>query len=210
LQEYKDLFPKTFSEMKGIKGTMGEMKIKLKPDSKPMKHIPYHLNPKVKEKVKREIDKMLTAGLIFLVEEAEWVSPIVIQRKKGTEDIWVYVDYRSLNVTCVHDPFPTPFNDEVLDQVVGKEAYSFTNGFSGYHQVIISEDDKKKTTFITEWGSFTYNVMPFGLKNAPAVFSRIVIATFHDFIHRFLEVYMDDWMIYSLLKEHVGILLVDV
>jgi hypothetical protein len=192
LQEYEDLFPKTFSEMKGIKGTMGEMKIELKPDSKPMKHRPYHLNPKVKEKVKREIDKMLTAGLIFPIEEEEWVSPIVIQRKKGTEDIWVCVDYRSLNATCVHDPFLTPFSDEVLDQVVGKEAYSFTDGFSGYHQVIISEDDKKKTTFITEWGSFTYNVMPFGLKNSPAVFSRIVIATFCDFIHRFLEVYMDD------------------
>jgi hypothetical protein len=60
LQEYKDLFPKTFSEIKGIKGTMGEMKIDLKPDSKPVKHKPYRLNPKVKEKVKREIDKMLT------------------------------------------------------------------------------------------------------------------------------------------------------
>jgi hypothetical protein len=131
LQEYKDLFPKTFSELKGIKGTMGEMKIELKPDSKPMKHRPYHLNPKVKEKVKREIDKMLTAGLIFPIEEEEWVSPIVIQRKKGTEDIQVCVDYRSLNVACVHDPFLTPFSDEVLDQVVGKEAYSFTDGFSG-------------------------------------------------------------------------------
>jgi hypothetical protein len=45
------------------------------------------------------------------------------------------VDYRSLNVSCVHDPFPTPFSDEVLDQVAGNEAYSFTDGFSGYHQV---------------------------------------------------------------------------
>jgi hypothetical protein len=70
----------------------------------------------------------------------------------------------------------------------------------------ISEDDKKKTTFITEWGSFTYNVMPFGLKNALAVFSKIVIATFHDFIHWFLEVYMDDRTLYNLLKVHVGLL----
>jgi len=48
--------------------------------------------------------------------------------------------------------------------------------------------------------------MPFGLKNSPAVFSRIVIATFRDFIHQFIEVYMDDWTIYSLLKEHVALL----
>jgi hypothetical protein len=49
----------------------------------------------------------------------------------------------------VHDPFPTPFTDEVLEQVVGKEAYSFKNGFLGYHQVRIIEEDKNKTTFIT-------------------------------------------------------------
>jgi hypothetical protein len=73
---------------------------------------------------------MLTAGMIFPVDKAEWISPIMIQTKKGTDDIRVCVDYRSLNVACVHDPFPTPFSDEVLDQVAGNEAYSFTDGFS--------------------------------------------------------------------------------
>jgi hypothetical protein len=85
---------------------------------------------------------------------------------------------QNLNVACVHDPFPTPFSDEVLDQVAGNKVYSFTDGFSGYHQVQITEEDKKNTTFTTEWGSFSYNVIPFGLKNSPTVFSRIVIATF--------------------------------
>jgi hypothetical protein len=70
LREYEDLFPKTFSELKGIKGAMGEMKIELKLGSKPVRLKAYHLNPIVKEKVKREIDKMLEAGLIFAVEEA--------------------------------------------------------------------------------------------------------------------------------------------
>jgi hypothetical protein len=85
LREYEDLFPKIFSELKGIKGDLGEMKIELKPDAKPVKHRPYHLNPRVKEKVKKEIDRMLAAGLIFPVDEAKWISPIVIQNKKGTE-----------------------------------------------------------------------------------------------------------------------------
>jgi hypothetical protein len=116
------------------------------------------------------------------------------------------MDYKSLNSTCVHVLFPSPFNDEVLDQVVGKEYYSFTDGFSGYHQVRIIEEDKKKTTFITEWGSFTYNVIPFGLKNAPTIASRIVIAVFREFIHKFVEVYMDDWTMYNLLKDHVRLL----
>lgn len=63
------------------------------------------------------------------------------------------------------------FSDEVLDNLVGNETYSFTDGFSGYHQVRIMEEDKKKTTFMTEWGSYAYHVMSFGLKNTPTVFS---------------------------------------
>jgi hypothetical protein len=55
--------------------------------------------------------------MIFPVDKDEWISPIIIQTKKGMEDIQVCVDYRILNVACVHDPFPTPFSDEVLDQV---------------------------------------------------------------------------------------------
>jgi DNA integrity scanning protein DisA with diadenylate cyclase activity len=119
LQEYEDLFQNTFLELKGIKGVMGEMKIELKPGSKPVRHRPYHINPRIKLKVKKEINNMLEVGLIFLVEEEEWVSLIVIQSKKDTKDIRVYIDYRSLNSSCVHDSFSTPFTVEVLEQVVG-------------------------------------------------------------------------------------------
>ena len=70
LQEYQDLFPSLVAELKGVKGDIGEMKIVLKPDTHPVKHRPYRLNPRVNEKVKRKIDKMLEAGLIFLVDEA--------------------------------------------------------------------------------------------------------------------------------------------
>jgi hypothetical protein len=111
----------------------------------------------------------------------------------GIDDIILCVDYRILNLAYVHDPFPTPFSDEVLDQVASKEAYSFTYGFSCYHEVRIAKDDKRKMTFTIKWVFFSYNVMPFGIKNALVVFSQIVIATFHDFIHKFLKVYMDDW-----------------
>jgi hypothetical protein len=93
---------------------MGEMNIELKLGSKPVIHRPYHLNPRVKEKVKTEIDKMLEAGLIFPVEEEEWVSLIVIQSKKDIEDTRVCVNYISLYSSYAHDPFPTPFTDEVL------------------------------------------------------------------------------------------------
>ena len=90
---------------------------------------------------------------------------------------------RKLNDACLNDPFPTPFTDEVLENVGGHEVYSFNDGFSGYHQIKISEEDRHKTTFSTEWGSYQYTVMPFGLKNAPAIFSRVVIFAFKEFIH---------------------------
>jgi hypothetical protein len=57
---------------------MGDMEIEIKQGSNPIMHRPYHLNPRVKEMVKREIDKMVEYGLIFVVEEVEWVSPIVM------------------------------------------------------------------------------------------------------------------------------------
>jgi len=53
-------------------------------------------------------------------------------------------------------------------------------------------------------GSFQYSVMSFGLKNAPAMFSRVVISAFKEFIHKFLEVYFDDWTIFGLLKDHIA------
>jgi hypothetical protein len=153
LHEYQDLFPTKFTDMKGIKGPMGEMKIPLKPDARPVKQRPYRLNPKYKQKVRIELDRMLEAGIIEPVEESEWISPMVVQDKKSGE-IRICVDLRKLNDACLHDPFPTPFTDEVLDNVGGHEVYSFTDGFSGYHQIRIAKEDHHKTTFATEWGSF--------------------------------------------------------
>jgi hypothetical protein len=69
LHEYQNLFPTKFIDMKGIKGPMGEMKIPLKPNARPVKQRPYRLNPKYKEKVNIELDRMLEAGIIEPVEE---------------------------------------------------------------------------------------------------------------------------------------------
>lgn len=149
LHEYQELFPTNFSEKKGIIGDVGVMKIPLKPDAKPVKQRPYRLNPKYKEKLKIELDKMIAVGIIEPVEELEWVSPMVVQEKKTQGEIRICVDLRKLNYACLNDLFPTPFTDEVLYNVGGQEAYSFTDGFSGYHQIRISPKDRHKITFAT-------------------------------------------------------------
>jgi hypothetical protein len=94
--------------MKGIAGELGEMRIPLKLGIELVKHRPYRLNPRYKEKVKGEIDCILKAGVIELVEESEWISPVVVKDKK-TGGIRIYVELRKLNDACLHDPFPTPF-----------------------------------------------------------------------------------------------------
>ena len=103
----------------------------------------------------------------------------------------------------MHDPFPTLFTKEVLEGVGGQEMYSFTNGILGYHQIRIAKEDRHKTTFVTEWGYFQYIVMPFGLKNAPVIFSWVIVTAFKYFIHKFLQVYMNDWRVYGLIKDHL-------
>lgn len=95
------------------------MKITLKLNPKPIKQRSYHLIPKYKQKVRLELDKILEASIIELVEESNWVSPMVVQEKKqkGEKEIEICVDLRKLNDEYVHDTFPTPFTDEVLDNV---------------------------------------------------------------------------------------------
>ena len=90
------------------------MKIPLKPDARPVKKCPYKLNPRYKEKVKEELDHMLEAGIIEPIGESEWISIIVIKDKKATGEVRICVDLRKLNDSFLHDPFPTPFTDEVL------------------------------------------------------------------------------------------------
>eukprot|EP00253_Pinus_taeda_P027541 PITA_27541 len=181
------------------------MKITLKLNVKSVKQRPYCLNPKYKEKIRIELDKMLAAGIIESVEESDWVSPMVVQEKKQKGEIRICMDPRKLNDACVHDPFPTPSIDYVLENVGRQEAYSFTDGFSGYHQIKIAQEDRSKTTFVTEWGCFQYTVMPLGLKNGPAIFLRVVVAAFKEYIHKFLEVYLDDWTVFGLVKHHIEV-----
>ena len=135
--------------------------------------------------MKAEIEWILDAGIIELIEESDWIIPMVVQDKK-TSEIHIDVDLRNLNDGCVHDPFLTPFIDVVLEEVGGHEMYCSTNGFPGYHQIRTAKEDCHKTTFVTKWGCFQYTVMPFGLKNAVAVFSRVVVVVFKDFIQTLL------------------------
>ena len=74
---------------------------------------------------------------------------------------------------------------------------SFMDGFSGYNQIMMAPEDMEKTSFITLWGTYCYNVMPFGLKNAGATYQQGVINLLHDLIHKKVEVYVDNMIVKS-------------
>jgi len=97
----------------------------------------------------------------------------------------------------LHDYFPLPFIDQVLDTLLGKKYFSFLDGYSGYNQIQIVEEGQEKTTFTCPWGTYAYKVLPFGLCNAHATFQRVVLSIFSDLIHDYVEVYLDDFTVYG-------------
>ena len=111
------------------------------------------------------MDKLLAAGFIREIEYPEWLANVVVVLKKGGK--WrVCVDYKDLNEACPKDSFPLPRIDQIVDASVGHGMLSFLDAFSGYYQIPMHPPDTEKTTFITPYDLFRYNVMPFGLKNA--------------------------------------------
>ena len=155
-----------------------------------------------REIMEEEVSKLLVAGFIRRVDDADWVSPEVIVPKKNGN--WrVCVDFRPVNAATKQHHYPMPFQDEILDEVAGHERYSICDGFCGYFQIEIAPEDQKLTSFITPWGVFCYTRMPFGLVNAYAMFQGWMDRLLSPFFRKFARSFMDDIGIYSDRKSHV-------
>ncbi|PKI75847.1 hypothetical protein CRG98_003762 [Punica granatum] len=142
-------------------------------------------------RIKEEVVKQINAGFLDVCNYSEWVANIVpVEKKDGR--VRVCVDYGDLNKASSKDNFHLPHIDVLVDNTVRHTQFSFMDGFSGYNQIWMAEEDKIKTTFTTMWGTFCYRVMPFGLKNAGATYQRAMVTLFHDMMHKEIEVYVDD------------------
>ncbi len=111
------------------------------------------MNPNYATIIKQDIDKLLEVNFIKLVEEATWMSPIVVIAKKNGK-LKICVDFRKLNVATKKDPYSLPFMDEVINIVVGHKVYAFLDGFLGYHQILIALEDQHKIAFYNKLGGF--------------------------------------------------------
>eukprot|EP00253_Pinus_taeda_P016213 PITA_16213 len=185
-----------YTDMQGIHPSTCIHHIYTDDQLKPIRQLQRRMNPMMKEIVKEELQKLLNVGFIYPISDSQWVSPLAIVPKKNGK--WrVCVDYRELNKATLKYHFPLPFIDQVLDSLAGKKFFSFLDGFSGYNQIRIATEDQDKTTFTCPWGTYAYNVFPFGLCNAPATFQREVLAIFADLVHECVQVYMDDFTVYG-------------
>nr|CAN66964.1 hypothetical protein VITISV_013143 [Vitis vinifera] len=129
------------------------------------------LHPRWSLQVKEEIQKQLSVGFISMVEYPEWLANVIPVPKKDSK-VRVCVDFRDLNKASPKDDFPLPHIDLLVDSTASHSMVSFMDGFSGYNQILMASEDMEKTTFITEWGTYCYRVMPFGLKNVGATYQR--------------------------------------
>nr|GEZ85885.1 reverse transcriptase domain-containing protein [Tanacetum cinerariifolium] len=197
----KELPPHLEYAFLGIDLEFCSHKILLEEDYSPKVQSQRRVNPKIHDVIKKEVEKLLDAGLIYPISDSPWVSPIHCVIKKGGMTVIkndenklvptrlvtgyrVCIDYRKLNEATRKDHFLLLFMDQMLERLVGNEYYCFLDGFSGYFQIPIDLKDQEKTMFTCPYGTFAYKRMPFGLCNAPRTFQRCMMAIFHDMIEK--------------------------
>jgi hypothetical protein len=168
----------------------------------------------MREVVKKEVIKLLDAGIIYPVLHSEWVSPVHCVPKKGGLTVvknekndlipqitvtvwWMCINYRKLNKATKKDHFPLPFIDEMLERLANHAYFCFLDGYSGFMQIPIHPDAQHKTTFTCPYGTFSYRMMPFGLCNALASFQHCMMVVFSEFIEEIVEVFKDDFSVYG-------------
>src|SRR5438132_14131958 len=145
---------------------------------------------------------MLEMGIIK-ESSSPWSWPVLLVPKKNSKNR-MCVDYRKLNAVTERDNYPLPLINEVLETFGNAKYFSTIDLASGYWQIAMRESDKKKTAFITKFSTYEFNVMPFGLCNAPATFQRLMDNILRLHIGTIAVVYLDDITVFSpTYKQHI-------
>nr|GEY23474.1 reverse transcriptase domain-containing protein [Tanacetum cinerariifolium] len=215
LKSHKRAIAWKLSDIKGIDPQFYTHKILMEEEFEPAVQHQRRVNPKIHDVIKKEVLKLLDAGLIYSIFDSLWVSPAHCVPKKGGFTVveneeneliltrlvtrWrVCIDYQKLNEATRKDHFPLPFMDQMPERLAGNEYYCFLDGFSGYFQIPIDPKYQEKTTFTCPYGTFAYRRMPFGLCNALDTFQRCMMAIFHDMFEKTMEVFIDDFSVFGI------------
>jgi len=199
VKKHSHAFALNSSEMSSVPNYKHRIDTK---DNKPICKKPYRVPLSEIELQKSHIDEYLDANIIKL-SESEWSSCcILVKKKDGTSRLCV--DYRDLNAITTPDDYPMPNVTEILNQLGGNSYYTCLDCFSGFHSLKIAEEDIDKLAFSTVFGKYTFVRMPFGLRNAPSAFQRVMNTVLKDKTDKKVFVYMDDIIVISqTLEEHL-------
>ncbi|QRV99279.1 Transposon Tf2-1 polyprotein [Ceratobasidium sp. AG-Ba] len=162
----------------------------------------YPLSPIESRTIKEFIDQELADGKIR-PSKSPIASPCFFVKKKDGS-LRLVTDYQKINNITIPDQFPMPLQVELVDQVKNAKIYSKLDLRWGFNNIRIKEGDEWKTAFRTAYGIYEYLVMPFGLKNAPAVLQRMMNDIFRHLLGVTVVVYMDDILIFSEKVSQLG------
>jgi len=159
----------------------------------PIQAKPFRTPEKYKDELKLHIGKMLKAGIIK-ESNTPWTSNFVLVQK-ANGSLRPCVDFRPLNQVTIPDAYPLPRLEELIHSVAGKAFYSTLDLASGFWQIKLDEESSFKCGIITEWGLYQMLRLPFGLRNAPAVFQRTMDVVLKGETNA--RAYIDDILIFS-------------
>jgi hypothetical protein len=163
-------------------------------DAHPISTPPYHTSPKGREFISQTVAKLLAEDIIE-PSDSPWASNVVLISQKGK--IRFCIDYRKLNTVTKADQYPLPRIDDYLNQFQGKTWFSTFDANSGFHQIPVAPGDREKLAFRTHEGHFQYKRMPFGIRNGPSVFQRVMDRILGNAKWAYALVYIDDIVVYS-------------
>ncbi|GJR38616.1 putative nucleotidyltransferase, ribonuclease H [Tanacetum coccineum] len=197
VRNFPDVFP---DELPGLPPEREvEFTIELIPGAQPISKAPYRMAPVELKELKDQLQELLERGFIR-PSVSPWGAPVLFVKKKDGS-MRLCIDYRELNRITVRNKYPLPRIDDLFDQLQGAKFFSKIDLRSGYHQLRVKEQDISKTAFRTRYGHYEFLVMPFGLTNAPAVFMDLMNRVFHEYLDKFVIVFIDDILVYSKTRE---------
>ncbi len=162
----------------------------------PIKQKPYCVPPSKLQMMKELVEEMLEKDIIE-PSASPYAAPVVLIPKKQDPRPRFCVDYRKVNAATHTDAYPLPNIQEILESLAGAVVFTTLDLNSGYWQVQIDKESRGKTAFICPFGLYQFKVMPFGLKNAPATFQRLMELVLRDLQGKTCFVYLDGIIIYS-------------
>jgi RNase H-like domain found in reverse transcriptase/Reverse transcriptase (RNA-dependent DNA polymerase)/Integrase zinc binding domain/Chromo (CHRromatin Organisation MOdifier) domain/Retroviral aspartyl protease len=202
VKEFADVFPVSLPA--GLPPDRGDsMKIETDPYADPPVRPVIRLSIAELDELRKQLDDLLAKGFIK-PSTSPYGAPVLFVKKKDGS-LRLCVDYRGLNRITRKNRHPLPRIDELIDRFRGAEYFTKLDLLSGYHQQRIFEPHTHKTAFRCRYGHFEFNVVPFGLTNAPASFSRMMFNVLDPVLDKWVVVYLDDILIYSRTKaEHLA------